>query len=288
VPAAALDFGIMIAVIGATGNVGVPLVEQLAAAGEQVVAISRRAVARGGRGVVHRVADLAEPASLSVALRGAAAMFLLVAGSGEGLAAREIVRIASDAGVQRAVLLSSIGALSRPAAVSHEPLRQLEAELQRSALAWTILRPSGFDSNAFAWIPSIRAHRTVAAPFPDVAIPLVDPDDIAAVAAVALRDDAHASRIYTLTGPDAITPRRQAHALQVALDVELAFVELTRAQATDHMRRFMPATIVETTLDAIGTPNQVELRISADIERVLGRAPRSFDAWALRHAAAFR
>ena len=47
--------------------------------------------------------------------------------------------------------------------MSHEPLRRFEAELQRSGLAWTILRPGGFDSNAFGWVPGVRAQRTVAA-----------------------------------------------------------------------------------------------------------------------------
>ena len=50
----------------------------------------------------------------------------------------------------------------------------------------------------------------------------------------------------------------------------------------------MPPTIVETTLDAIGTPNELERRISPDVERVLGRPAQSFQAWAKRNADAFR
>jgi uncharacterized protein YbjT (DUF2867 family) len=72
----------MFAIIGATGNVGRPLVRALAAAGEQVVAISRHAAAGD---VEHRVADLAEPTTLEPALRGARAAFLMVAGAGDRL-----------------------------------------------------------------------------------------------------------------------------------------------------------------------------------------------------------
>ncbi|MCW2917649.1 MAG: NmrA family transcriptional regulator [Actinomycetia bacterium] len=46
--------------------------------------------------------------------------------------------------------------------------------------------------------------------------------------------------------------------------------------------------MVETTLDAIGEPNPAERRISPDVERVLGRAPRTFAEWAVRNIAAFR
>jgi uncharacterized protein YbjT (DUF2867 family) len=214
-------------------------------------------------------------------------MFLMIAGAGEELDPGEILAAAREAGVRRTVLLSSIGAKTRPVAVSHEPLRRFEAEVRRGSEAWTILRPGGFDSNALGWVSSVRAQRTVAAPFPDVGIPLVDPDDIAEVAAAALRGG-HTGRIYELTGPEEISPRGQASALAAAIEIPLSFVEQTRAEAAAVWRQFVPATIVETTLDALGQPTPDEQRVSPDIARVLGRAPRPFAAWATRNAAAFR
>lgn len=276
-----------IGVIGATGNVGRTLVRSLEEAGKHVVAVSRR----GGRDtarVRHTMADLAHPSQLRDALRGAQAVFLMVGGSGEGLDAHAIVSALAESGAQRVVLLSSIGARSRPTALSHEPLRRLELEVQRSGLAWTVLQPSGFASNAMAWTMGVRAQRTVAAPFGDVAIPIVDPDDIAAVAAAALCDERHAGAVYELTGPEGIGPRAQTKALADALGLPLSFAELTRAQAAEAWRAFMPPAVVETTLDALGTPNEIERRVSQDIERVLGRPARSFAAWAARNADAFR
>ena len=249
-----------------------------------MIAISRHAA--DGK-VEHRVADLAQPATLGAALRGAQAMFLMIAGSGDHLDPGAIITAAKVAGVRRIVLLSSIGTKTRPVAVSYEPLRRFEAEVQRADVAWTILRPGGFDSNAFGWIPGVRAQRTVAAPFADVGIPLVDPDDIAEVAAAALRGD-HTGQIYELTGPEWISPREQASVLAAALDTPLRFVEQTRAEAAAVWKQFMSSAIVETTLDALGQPNSDELMISPDIARVLGRAPRPFAAWAARNAPAFR
>ena len=271
----------MIGVIGGTGNVGGALVRRLAEAGEEVVAVSRRGGADRER-VRHVKADLARPESLAP-LAAARAVFVSVGGAGEGLDARAIV---AALGRPRLVLLSSIATASRPEAVSHGLLRSLEAEVRERG--GTILRPGGFASNAFGWIPTVKAQRLVVAPFGDSALPVVDPDDLAAVACAALRDEGHAGQAYDLTGPEPITPRQQATALAQALDVPLGFHEVTRAEATAALGAFMPATLVETTLDILGTPNDQERRVSTDVERVLGRPAAPFAAWARRNVAAFR
>lgn len=54
------------------------------------------------------------------------------------------------------------------------------------------------------------------------------------------------------------------------------------------MLGFMPEPVVETTLAILGEPTPAELRISPDVERILGRAPGAFADWARRHIAAFR
>jgi uncharacterized protein YbjT (DUF2867 family) len=127
----------------------------------------------------------------------------------------------------------------------------------------------------------------VAAPFADVALPVVDPADLAACAAVALRGGHH-TQVYELTGPAAISPRDQATALGVALGDEVTFVELTRTEAAAAMGAFMPPEVVTGTLDILGAPTPDEQVVSADVAKLLGRGPRPFAAWAADHAAAFR
>ncbi|RMI44127.1 NAD(P)H-binding protein [Streptomyces triticirhizae] len=281
----------MIVVTGATGNVGRPLVRALAEAGERVTAVSRgRAPVNLPDGADHASADLADPETLRPALDGAEALFLHDGGAGgQGLDPRAVLAVAADAGVRRVVLLSSQGVVSRPDSVSHGGvLRAVEEAVRTSGLAWTILRPGGFASNALAWAGSVRAERTVAAPFGDVGIPVIDPADIAAVAAVALRKDEHAGRIHELNGPAAVTPRQQAEAIGAALGEPVRFVELTRAEAHARMAAFLPEPVVETTLAVLGEPNATELRLSPDVERVTGRPPRSFADWARGTVEAFR
>ncbi|MEV5555455.1 NAD(P)H-binding protein [Nonomuraea wenchangensis] len=271
----------MIVVTGATGNVGGELVRLLTAAGEQVTAVSRGAGTLPP-GVRHHRGDLGEPAGLKDAFMGARALFLLVAGQEPGA----VLDAAAAGGVRRVVLLSSQGAGTRPHAYAHAAA--FERAVRASGLAWTILRPGGFASNALAWAETVRAHRTVAAPFGDIALPAVDPADLAEVAAVTLREDGHEGRTYELTGPRATSPRERAAAIGTALGTEVRFTEQSPEEARAGMLAFMPEPVVEATLAILGDPVEAERRVSPDVERVLGRTPRTFGDWAARNIAAFR
>ncbi|GIH97408.1 NmrA family transcriptional regulator [Planobispora siamensis] len=240
-------------------------------------------------GARHLPADLTEPAGLREAFDGAGALFLHDTGAGHLLDPDAILGMAEAGGVARVVLLSSQGVATRPESASHgATMRAIEDAVRRSGLDWTILRPGGFASNAYAWAEPVRARRAVAAPFGDVGLPVVDPADIAEVAAAALTRDGHTGQVYELTGPALSTPRQRAEAIGDAIGEPVRFVEQTREEARAQMLAFMPAPVVETTLAILGEPTPAERRISPDVERVLGRAPRAFADWAARNAAAFR
>ncbi|MEV5437301.1 NAD(P)H-binding protein [Streptomyces sp. NPDC052682] len=281
----------MYVVTGATGNVGRALVQALVATGEEVTATSRGiSEADVPQGVRHGTADLTEAESLRPLLDGADALFLQNGGATAHLMdPQQILGAAKAGGVRRVVLLSSQAVATRPESASHGRIgRAIEDAVRESGLEWTILRPGGFHSNAYAWAEAVRARRTVAAPFGDVGLPSIDPGDIAEVAAAALRQDGHAGRVYELTGPFLSTPRQRAEALGEALGEPVRFVELSRDEARAQLLAFMPEPVAETTLDILGTPTPAEQRVSPDAERVLGRAPRTFADWARRHVGAFR
>ncbi|SEP50907.1 NAD(P)H-binding protein [Amycolatopsis saalfeldensis] len=270
----------MIVVTGATGNVGRPLVAALAAAGAQVTAVSRSKPAEWPSGIAHRRADLAEPEGLRPVLDGADALFLFPQGPADAL-----VDVAKAGGVRRIVLLSSQGAGTRPGAYAH--FAGFERAVRNSGLAWTVLRPGGFATNTLAWQESIRVNWTAAAPFGDVALPFVDPADVAEVAAKVLLGDGHAGRVYELTGPAPLTPRERAHAIGEALGVAVRFLDQSPADARAEMAAQVPGPIADATLAVLGDPLPAERRVSPDVERILGRPARSFAEWAARSAAAF-
>ena len=283
----------MIVITGATGNVGRPLTASLVSAGHVVTAVARGTSAGlpDGPGIIPVAADLTASLaarSLAVSMAGAEALFLLVPGSGAGVDAAALLAAARTAGVQRVVLLSSQAVGSRPGAVAYASMAAIEAAVTRSGLEWTILRAGGLAANAFAWAPAVRARQTVFAPYGDVALPAVDPLDLAEVAAAALTGHGHLGQTYVLTGPEATTPRQRTQSIATAIRRQLAFMEISPQDARDQMLQFMPAPVADATLAILGHPTPEEAQVSPDVEKILGRPGRSFADWAQRNAIAFR
>jgi uncharacterized protein YbjT (DUF2867 family) len=283
----------MIVITGATGNVGRPLTASLVSAGHVVTAVARGTSAGlpDGPGIIPVAADLTASLaarSLAVSMAGAEALFLLVPGSGAGVDAAALLAAARTAGVQRVVLLSSQAVGSRPGAVAYASMAAIEAAVTRSGLEWTILRAGGLAANAFAWAPAVRARQTVSAPYGDVALPAIDPLDLAEVAAAALTGHGHLGQTYVLTGPEATTPRQRTQSIATAIRRQLAFMEISPQDARDQMLQFMPAPVADATLAILGHPTPEEAQVSPDVEKILGRPGRSFADWAQRNAIAFR
>ncbi|MER6507928.1 NAD(P)H-binding protein [Nonomuraea sp. NPDC001636] len=277
----------MIVVTGATGNVGRTLVRILAEESHEVTAVSRR-ITNGDvpPGVRTVAADLSQSSADMPSAPDA--VFLLVGGDlmMAGDPARVVAQFA-DAG--KIVLLSSQGVATRPDSLSHgRAFAAFEQVVMESGTDWTILRPGGFASNAYAWASSVKATRTIAAPFGEVGLPVIDPDDIAAVAAATLTQPGHTKAIYELTGPTPTTPRQRAAAIGDAIGEPVAFIDQTREEALAQMLTFMPAPVADTTLDILGTPTLREQTVSPDVQKILGRAPATFADWANRNTAAFR
>src|SRR4051812_22185168 len=103
----------MILVTGAGGNVGRPLIEELAAAGMPARAAYRsadKAAQARAAGLDAVTVDYARPETLPSALDGVEAVFLLAAGvHGQIEGETNVVRAAKAAGVRRIVKLSVFG-----------------------------------------------------------------------------------------------------------------------------------------------------------------------------------
>ena len=207
---------------------------------------------------------------------------------GDGLKAREgVVAQARTAGVDRIVLLSGSSAATGDTsnAVSAYMLRS-EGAVRRSGLPFTILRPFGFMSNALRWRDQLQAGDVVVEPFADVAVAVIDPADIGAVAASALLDSGHEGRSYVLSGPEALRPadRILGAALGRSLRVEPQSNEDARAQMTSQM----PGEYVDAFFDFYVDGSLDESQVLPTVHEVLGRAPRAFEEWAAAHVEAFR
>jgi uncharacterized protein YbjT (DUF2867 family) len=278
----------MILVTGATGNVGRELVHQLAAAGQAVRALVRAvepSAALPGSVELAR-GDLDDPPSLAAALVGARAVFLL----GGHRDMPGLVSRIRDAGVEHVVLLSSrsvIGGRADNAIVAM--WRAAESAVEASGATWTLLRPSGFMSNALRWLPQLRAGDVVRAPFADAAIAAIDPHDIAAVAArVLTAGDDHAGRSYTLGGPRAWLPGDQLAVLGSVLGRTLRFEPQPDAEARVELARSLPAGFADAFFRFFVDGEFDDSIVVPTVDQLLGRPPRTFEQWAHAHADAFR
>ena len=106
----------------------------------------------------------------------------------------------------------------------------------------------------------------------------VDVRDIAAVAVTALRAPGHEGRIYTLSGPDALTYDDMADELSNALDRDIRHISLPPADLKAGMlAEGMPEAIADRMLDLerYFRENRAS-RITEDVRQVTGREPRPF------------
>jgi uncharacterized protein YbjT (DUF2867 family) len=143
-------------------------------------------------------------------------------------------------------------------------------------------------SNTFQWAPQLAAGDLVRAPFAGVGVAMIDPADIAVVAALALTAPGHEGRTYRITGPETLLPADRAAILAQALGRKLRF----EAQPDDEARREMSAAMPPEYVDAFfnfyadgALDDSIVLPAYQDIT---GRPPRTFEQWARAHAGAFR
>ena len=276
----------MILVTGATGNVGGQLVRRLASAGETVRALGRRAAPSGmPEGVEGVVGDLDRPETLYEALDGTRGVFLLPGYRDMAGVLAEVRR----AGVERVVLLS--GSSAEDGDMGNAISRYMilsEAAVRESGVPWTILRPSGFMSNALRWAPQLRAGNVVRAPFAGVRVAAIDPNDIAAVAAEALTSAGHEDRIYRLSGPEPLLPADQVRVLAAVLGRDLRFEGQPDAEARVEMEGVMAIEYVDAFFSFYAEGTLDESKVYPTVEELTGRKPHTFERWAIAHAGAFR
>ncbi|MFE2034993.1 NAD(P)H-binding protein [Streptomyces scopuliridis] len=266
-------------VLGATGKTGRRVAARLRLHGTQVRAASRSSRTRF---------DWSDPGSWDAALRGITAAYV-VAPPVPG-PVHEFVARAEAAGVRRLVLLSGRGADIWGDSTFGLDMRSAEDAVRGSALEWTVLRPSNFNQNFDEDVfhaPLVAGE--LALPAGVVPEPFIDIDDVAdAAAAVLTETGRHAGRVYELTGPRALTFGEAVELISRASGLPIAYRQISPAEYA--------ATLVEEGLSEDDAHHVAEMFVfmergliattTDDLATVLGRAPRTFEDYVVRAAAA--
>jgi len=271
----------MICVTGAGGTLSSEVIRQLeqkapfrAAYFSDKAAESARA-----RGIDAVVIDYNQPETLRAAFQGCERLFLL---GPNALNQTELelnaVEAAKAAGVRHIVKQSVMGAAEEAYSLAniHRPV---EKAIEASGLAWTFLRPNSFMQNTVTFMAqTIRAEGAFYSASGQARISHVDVRDIAAVAVTALRAPGHEGRIFTLSGPEALTYDDMADELSKALGRDIRHISLPPADLKAGMlAEGMPAAIADRMLDLerYFRDNRAS-RITEDVRQVTGREPRRF------------
>ena len=282
----------MLLVTGATGHVGRELVRELDATGTAFRILVRdpaRAVGLPER-AERVIGDLDTPATLAPALDGVQQLFLLVPGIGIEHTEHAIAA-AKAAGVRRIVYLSSYAVTGNPVPAMGRWHYQREQLIRDCGIPATFLRPCGFMTNAFDWLPAIRAGGYVLDPAGPGRYAPIDPADIAAVAALALTGDGHAGREYVLTGEETFTVAEQVAVLSAATGLDIKVREPATPDETVRARfpNGAPPALADAILEGFALLRADTTGLRTDtVRRLLGRGPRTFAGWCARHAGVFR
>ncbi|MCZ4124687.1 SDR family oxidoreductase [Streptomyces sp. H39-S7] len=287
----------MIVVMGATGATGTALLHSLLTLGTPVRALTRAplrpipGISGTPRPPVEvQYADATDPQSLRIAFKGANQLFLAMANSPAQVELEtRVIDIAAHTGIEHIVKISAPAAEpDSPVAVSRGH-HLIEEHLRASGLTHTILRPYAFMQNLLRLAPTV-GQGIILGTTGDAPCNYIDCRDIGEVAAAALTRPDIAGGTYTLTGPEAVSYPALAARLTTLTGREIRYVNLTSDELRDnlirnaHMPIWLADHVAEIQQLAVSRPETP----TTTVLDVLGRPPRTLDAFLHEHHAHFR
>lgn len=221
-----------IVITGSLGNIGKPLTKLLVARGHQVTVISskpERISAVEELGAISAIGSIQDVKFLTKTFTGADAVYLMEAWEGIGSLfdknidfpaefkkiADNYVQAVQRSGVTKIIHLSSIGAHSDQGTGSlmvHYNVEKVLGTLPDN-VSIKFMRPVGFFSNVYRWLPIIQSHGTIMQSYGgDRKEPWVSPYDIAQMIAEEMEKPFIGRTVHYIAS-DEVSPNEIAEAL---------------------------------------------------------------------------
>jgi uncharacterized protein YbjT (DUF2867 family) len=283
-----------ILVTGGTGTVGSAVVKELVAKGADVHVLTRDlAKLKDAKGITPVQGNLLEPATVRRVFNGIDGVFL-VSPVSQTEASESLMAITAmrSAGVKRVVYLS-VHEADKAAWLPHFGSKVgVEGGLKASGLPFTILRPNNFHQNDYWFKDVLLQYGVYPQPLGSTGVSRVDVRDIAEAAAIALTSSGHDGQTYDLVGPDAVTGESTAKSWSAALGKPIAYGGDDLDAWEKQQLQYLPDWMVFDFRYMYAYFQKSGLIASAEAiarqTRLLGHAPRGFDAFAKETAAAWR
>lgn len=273
-----------ILVLGANGNVGAPLTNELIARGERVKAASR--TARAAPGAEPTRFDFQDRATISAALADVDRIFVLAPTGSLDIVS--LLTPALTAAIERKIKIVLQTAIGVDADDSI-PYRQMELLVERSGGPFVILRPNWFADNFHNyWREGVR-RGAIAVPAADGATSFIDAHDIALSAAGALTSRDHDGRTFTLTGPAALSYADAAAILSRVVGRNIAYTPIDDAAFIDMLIAAQVPADYAKFLAFLFQPVRAgwTAPVTDAVQRLTGAPPRPLEIYARDNVAAF-
>jgi uncharacterized protein YbjT (DUF2867 family) len=249
-----------------------------------------RASAVLGPDVDLAVGDFVEPASIRAALEGVDGLFLACGNLPPQVEyERNVIDAAAQVGVRRLVKLSALGAEAGSRVAFWDWHARIERHLRASGVPAVVLRPRFYMSNLLGSVETVRSAGAIFAPAEGVKVPMIDPLDVAAVAAVVLREDGHEGRTYELTGPEAVTFHDVATHLSGLTGRQVRFVPVPDGAARQGLLQAgMPDWMAENVVTVFGMLREDPgAQVTDAVHALTGRRPRHLAEFLADHVTLF-
>jgi NAD(P)H dehydrogenase (quinone) len=283
----------MITITGATGNVGTPLTLQLLDAGQDVRVTTRdaaKAAAFGGRAEI-AVVDFNDPGTLTAAFEGADRAFIAAGVSADQIQNENaLIDAAIAAGVTYIVKLSVMGAGADYPVVIQQLDTGIEAHLQETGIASTIIRPATY----FGTVVDLPAPFIAAGQWGGVTAggraAFIDAEDVAVFAARLLQDgpDKHAGQIYEITGPESLSMEDVAEAIAAQRGTPVPYAQRTESE---HSALLAAAGVPESFIPIVlgvdqMTRDNIMAEVTPTFAQHVGRPAHTLASWLEANASA--
>ena len=230
----------MIAITGATGQLGHLVIEQLlkSVPANQIVAIVRNPAKAGAlsqQGIVVRQADYTDQAAFTTALNGVDKL-LLISSSEVGQRATQhqnVINAAKAAGVKFIAYTSLLHADTSPLGLHVEHIAT-EKALAESGVPYALLRNGWYTENYLASAPPALEHGVFIGAAGEGKIASATREDYAAAAATVISQDGHGGKVYELAGDNAWTLSELAAELSKQSGKNVAYQNLSEADLPPH------------------------------------------------------
>lgn len=232
----------LIAITGATGQLGRLIVEKLKAKvpAANIVALVRTPAKAADLGVAVREADYNRPETLEAALKGVETV-MLVSGNELGKRAaqhRAVIEAAKKAGVRRIVYTSLLHADTTPIRILADEHLATENDLKASGIAYTILRNGWYTENYTASVPGAVKGGAFLGAAGEAKISSATRADYAEAAATVLAGTGYEGKVFELAGDTAYTLADLAAEISRQTGKAIPYRNLTEAEYAAVLKGF--------------------------------------------------